>query len=67
MKKFIKPVIFFVLAAVFVALLIIPSGLPAQGGTLLSGTAHEVNGVPTCVCPIAEASCQCLILDPPVE
>jgi hypothetical protein len=67
MKKFIKPIIILVLAAVFAALLIIPSSLPAQGGTLLAGTPLEVNGVPTCVCPVAGGNCQCLILDPPID
>ena len=67
MKKFIKPIIILVLAAVFIALLIIPSSLPAQGGTLLAGTKIQIDFVDTCACPVAGGDCQCLILDPPVD
>jgi hypothetical protein len=67
MKKFIKPIIILVLAAVFAALLIIPSSLPAQGGTLLAGVKMEIHGVDTCACPVGGGDCQCLILDPPID
>ena len=67
MKKFVKPIILLVLAAVFVSLLIIPSHLPAAGPVTLSGQLEVHDKVITCICPLNNNSCQCVILKPPVQ
>lgn len=67
MKKMIKPLMFFVLAAVFVSLLIIPSHLPAAGAVLMPGEKIVIDNIDTCACPDDTKNCQCLIIKPPVQ
>ena len=67
MKKFVKPLICFVLAAVFVTLLIIPSHLPAAGPAVMSGEVSFNGEVLICLCPDNDSSCQCVIIKPPVD
>ena len=61
MKNRIKPILIVFLMGVFVALAIMPSNLSGVN-SLIKGQKDVFNGIDTCVCPVGESNCQCLLL-----